>query len=293
MKTIGETLKYIRKSKNLTQKEVYTNIISRASYQNFESNKQTPSISVLNQLLNVLGMSKEEFFFVQNNKRLNARGELKYLYDQINTSLEEDKITNLIKKNYAYLANNNNDYEIQHLTKCLEALTILQKEDDFKKAKKVVSYIWQEKMKQDELYLTDIKILASIFYIFPEETALNIAKRINKELKTYQKFENTIRLQISILLNTSSFLLMHNKIKEAELFVNDVLRLAKDNKYYLQWAVAIGKKGIIQFLLNKKDYKQNIEKCYKLLEYMDEPLQLEDFKTELNKYQIPLSKTQE
>nr|WP_199201704.1 helix-turn-helix transcriptional regulator [Listeria ivanovii]QPL19502.1 helix-turn-helix domain-containing protein [Listeria ivanovii]UCK61633.1 XRE family transcriptional regulator [Listeria ivanovii] len=288
MKTIGETLKYIRKSKNLTQKEVYTNIISRASYQNFESNKQTPSISVLNQLLNVLGMSKEEFFFVQNNKRLNARGELKYLYDQINTSLEEDKITNLIKKNYAYLANNNNDYEIQHLTKCLEALTILQKEDDFKKAKEVVSYIWQEKMKQDELYLTDIKILASIFYIFPEETALNIAKRINKELKTYQKFENTIRLQISILLNTSSFLLMHNKIKEAELFVNDVLNLAKDNKYYLQWAAAIGKKGIIQFLLNKKEYKQNIEKCCKLLEYMDEPLQLEDFKTELNKYHIPL-----
>ncbi|MBC1484583.1 helix-turn-helix transcriptional regulator [Listeria sp. FSL L7-1509] len=292
MKTIGETLKYIRKSKNLTQKEVYTNIISRASYQNFESNKQTPSISVLNQLLNVLGMSKEEFFFVQNNKRLNARGELKYLYDQINTSLEEDKITNLIKKNYAYLANNNNDYEIQHLTKCLEALTILQKKDDFKKAKEVVSYIWQEKMKQDELYLTDIKILASIFYIFPEETALNIAKRINKELKTYQKFENTIRLQISILLNTSSFLLMHNKIKEAELFVNDVLHLAKDNKYYLQWAVAIGKKGIIQFLLNKKEYKQNIEKCSKLLEYMDEPLQLEDFKTELNKYHIPLPKIQ-
>ncbi|MBC1814102.1 helix-turn-helix transcriptional regulator [Listeria booriae] len=288
MKTIGETLKYIRKSKNLTQKEVYTNIISRASYQNFESNKQTPSISVLNQLLNVLGMSKEEFFFVQNNKRLNARGELKYLYDQINTSLEEDKITNLIKKNYAYLANNNNDYEIQHLTKCLEALTILQKEDDFKKAKDVVRYIWQEKMKQDELYLTDIKILASIFYVFPEETALNIAKRINKELKTYQKFENTIRLQISILLNTSSFLLMHNKIKEAELFVNDVLNLAKDNKYYLQWAAAIGKKGIIQFLLNKKEYKQNIEKCCKLLEYMDEPLQLEDFKTELNKYHIPL-----
>ncbi|EAC8234988.1 helix-turn-helix transcriptional regulator [Listeria monocytogenes] len=286
MKTIGQTLKYIRTSKNLTQKDVYTNLISRASYQNFESDKQTPNIAVLYNLLHVLGMTIEEFFYIKNDKKLDTRGELKYLYDQINTSLEKDKISTLIAKNYAYLKNNN-DYEIYDLTKCLEAVTTLQESEDFVQAKEIVNYIWDSKMKQDELYLTDIKILASIFYIFPEETAINIAKRVNDELKKYQKFEDTTRLQISILLNTSSFLLIHNKPKQAEKFIENVLQVAKQNKYYLQWAVAIGKKGIIHFLNGEKDYNVFIQKCYKLLILMEEPMQLADYFSELDKYKIP------
>ncbi|ENI8426604.1 helix-turn-helix domain-containing protein [Listeria monocytogenes] len=286
MKTIGQTLKYIRTSKNLTQKDVYTNLISRASYQNFESDKQTPNIAVLYNLLHVLGMTIEEFFYIKNDKKLDTRGELKYLYDQINTSLEKDKITTLIAKNYAYLKNNN-DYEIYDLTKCLEAVSTLQKSEDFTQAKEIVNYIWDSKMKQDELYLTDIKILASIFYIFPEETAINIAKRVNDELKKYQKFEDTTRLQISILLNTSSFLLVHNKPKQAEKFIENVLQVAKQNKYYLQWAVAIGKKGIIHFLNGEKDYNVFIQKCYNLLILMEEPMQLSDYFSELDKYKIP------
>ncbi|HHP9242131.1 TPA: helix-turn-helix domain-containing protein [Listeria monocytogenes] len=285
MKTIGETLKYIRTSKNLTQKEVYTNIISRASYQNFESNKQTPTIAILYQILHVIGMTIEEFFYIKNNKNLDTRGELKYLYDQIHTSLEKEKIQDLINKNNTYLENNN-DFEIYDLTKCLEAITVLQQSDDFKQAKEIVSYIWDKKMKQDELYLTDIKILASIFYIFPENTAINIAKRVNIELKKYQKFENTIRLQISILLNTSSFLLIHNKPKEAELFIDEVLILSKEHKYYLQWTVALGKKGIIRYLNKQDDFKKYIQKCFNLLQLMDEPRQLQDFIEELTKYNI-------
>ncbi|EKB1221448.1 hypothetical protein ONC83_003021 [Listeria monocytogenes] len=142
-------------------------------------------------------------------------------------------------------------------------------------------------MKQDELYLTDIKILASIFYIFPEETAINIAKKVNIELKNYQKFEDTTRLQISILLNTSSFLLIHNKLEQSKIFIENVLELSKQNKYYLQWAVAQGKKGIILYLLQKEDYNPYIQRCYKLLNLMDEPRQLQDFLSELDRYKIP------
>ncbi|TYV31013.1 helix-turn-helix domain-containing protein [Listeria monocytogenes] len=286
MKSIGETLKYIRTSKNLTQKDVYTNIVSRASYQNFESNKQTPNIAILYSLLHVLGMTIEEFFYIKNDKELDQRGELKYLYDQINNSLEQEKINTLIHKNYAYLKNNH-DFEIYDLTKCLEAITILQESDSFYKAKEVVNYIWDTKMKQDELYLTDIKILASIFYIFPEETAIHIAERVNNELKKYQKFKDTTRLQISILMNISSFLLSHDRLEQSTLFVDDVLQLAKQNKYYLQWAVANGKKGIIRYLLQKSDYMPYIQKCYDLLILMEENKQLQDFLTELDKYNIP------
>ncbi|EAC6175288.1 helix-turn-helix transcriptional regulator [Listeria monocytogenes] len=286
MKSIGQTLKYIRTSKNLTQKDVYTNIVSRASYQNFESNKQTPNIAILNNLLHVLGMSIDEFFFIKNDRKLDQRAELKYLYDQINTSLEKEKITNLINKNYDYLQNNT-DYEIYDLTKCLEAVIVLQESDNFNQAKEIVSYIWESKMKQDELYLTDIKILASIFYIFPEETAINIAKKVNTELKNYQKFEDTTRLQISMLLNTSSFLLIHNKLEQSKIFIENVLELSKQNNYYLQWAVAQGKKGIIHYLLQKEDYSPYIKKCHKLLKLMEEPRQLQDFLSELDRYKIP------
>ncbi|EGP9860057.1 helix-turn-helix transcriptional regulator, partial [Listeria seeligeri] len=51
MQNVGDTLKFIRKSKNLTQQEACTGALSRSNYQKIENNKIMPSMDRFIQLL--------------------------------------------------------------------------------------------------------------------------------------------------------------------------------------------------------------------------------------------------
>ncbi len=70
MQNIGDTLKFIRKSKNLTQQETCTNALSRSNYQKIENNKIMPSMDRFIQILLNFNMTLEEFEFVNGTLHL-------------------------------------------------------------------------------------------------------------------------------------------------------------------------------------------------------------------------------
>ncbi|HEM0178051.1 TPA: helix-turn-helix transcriptional regulator, partial [Listeria monocytogenes] len=67
MQNVGDTLKFIRKSKNLTQQEACTGALSRSNYQKIENNKIMPSMDRFIQLLLNFNMTLEEFEFVKRD----------------------------------------------------------------------------------------------------------------------------------------------------------------------------------------------------------------------------------
>lgn len=67
MKSIGETVKTIRKIKGYTQSEVYSGIMSRSFGHRFESGENDISATKLFQILDNLSISADEFRFIQNN----------------------------------------------------------------------------------------------------------------------------------------------------------------------------------------------------------------------------------
>ncbi|EPO6724984.1 helix-turn-helix domain-containing protein [Listeria monocytogenes] len=60
-KTLGETIKFIRTSKNISQKEVCLDQLSRSALVKIESNKTIPSALTLDFILLQLGIQQEEF----------------------------------------------------------------------------------------------------------------------------------------------------------------------------------------------------------------------------------------
>ncbi|EAD3993096.1 XRE family transcriptional regulator [Listeria monocytogenes] len=85
-KTIGETIKFIRTSKNISQKEICLDNISRSSLVKIESNKTIPSSLTLEFILLQLGIQQEEFAHIRNNFKLNTRQVLLEKFNNINTS---------------------------------------------------------------------------------------------------------------------------------------------------------------------------------------------------------------
>lgn len=91
MPAIGTTLKHIRQAKGFTQKEVYGRIISRSFASRLESGDHDIAAEKLFEILDRLGVSANEFRFIQNNYRATAselaRSQVMLAYDQQNFPL--------------------------------------------------------------------------------------------------------------------------------------------------------------------------------------------------------------
>ncbi|NLR10661.1 MULTISPECIES: helix-turn-helix domain-containing protein [Lactobacillaceae] len=88
MQPIGITLKQIRQSKGFTQREVYGNILSRSFASRLERGQHDVTAERLFQILDRLGVSANEFRFMQNNDQPTAselaRSQVMLAYDQQN-----------------------------------------------------------------------------------------------------------------------------------------------------------------------------------------------------------------
>ncbi|WP_407889634.1 helix-turn-helix domain-containing protein [Levilactobacillus sp. N40-8-2] len=91
MQTIGATLKQIRQAKGFTQKEVYGNVISRSFAIRLESGRHDVTAEKLFMILDRLGVSANEFRFMQNDDQPTAnqlaRSQVMLAYDQQNFPL--------------------------------------------------------------------------------------------------------------------------------------------------------------------------------------------------------------
>ncbi|EAF4423245.1 Rgg/GadR/MutR family transcriptional regulator, partial [Listeria monocytogenes] len=67
MGSYGELIREIRLSKGLTQKEVYTGIISRSYAIGFEKGKHEITLSLFEEILKRIMVPLDEFFFIYRN----------------------------------------------------------------------------------------------------------------------------------------------------------------------------------------------------------------------------------
>jgi len=88
MEELGTTIKQIRQAKGLTQKEVYSGIVSRSFATRLENGDHDITATKLFDILERLGVTANEFRFIQNDYRPddveNLRSQVMLAYDQQN-----------------------------------------------------------------------------------------------------------------------------------------------------------------------------------------------------------------
>ncbi|EAC2247093.1 helix-turn-helix domain-containing protein [Listeria welshimeri] len=285
MKTTGMTIKEIRVSKNIKQEEIYKDLISRNVLWQIENDKIRTNYEVLKEILNRLNISFDEFLYIQNNFESTPLQQLENRYNSIYTSIEIDVLINLQKDIDAYLEYHSSHPLLIDLKKCLNAIIAIEKEDNFAKATAIVSPIWDRISKQNDWYWEDIQIMSHIFYMFEQETALNICKELFNKLNNYRNFKNADRLEISTLLNISTMLLDKGKLNESEQYINKCIVLAEENKYFIQWAYALGTKGILKTMTNNKNEGQKLlNQSINILETINQHNLSKAIQIDYNKY---------
>ncbi|PZG36993.1 transcriptional regulator [Listeria ivanovii] len=283
MQNVGDTLKFIRKSKSLTQKEACSEALSRSNYQKIENNKIMPSIDRFIQILLNFNMTLEEFEFVKRDFTPSPKENILYLYSKILTSSETDILTDVISKCEDYLKEHPTDIFISDVKASLEGILLAEKEHDFKLAREKVAYIWERLSKSDELFWNDIMVLRNIFFIFENETAQHIVNRLIVQLKKYRYLYPTLSIEISLHVNRATYLILDEKYELALYFIEKSIKIAKQNHYYIQFCMAVAKKGIVLYKLGEKEAgKVFMQRALRVAKVLEEERILSGIKDEIN-----------
>ncbi|MCD2255039.1 helix-turn-helix domain-containing protein [Listeria marthii] len=252
IKTLGETIKFIRSSKNISQKEICLDTISRSALVKIESDKTIPSAKTLEYILHQLSIDQEEFTLVRNNFQLSTRQQLLEKFNTINTSIRVKKWLSL-EQEMKHFLHTQTDPVINEYLAIVKALIIIETEDDYNKASLHVAPIWERISKNEVWFIDDIQLLTCIFYMFDNQVALTISQRLLKQTEKYLHMHNIKRIQANTLMNISTLYLNQKDYKNSLEFIDQTIHTAKKYEYYTLWLFAKGTKGILHCLEHKPD----------------------------------------
>ncbi|MBC1936702.1 helix-turn-helix transcriptional regulator [Listeria grandensis] len=242
MKTIGDTLKYIRSNKQYSQKNICVNTLSRTALSKIENNKLNPTYIKLSYILEKLDLDFEEFSYVQNNFKLNGKKKILNDFKKISSNSEVNAISTLMSSCQKYLNKEATDYIVSDIFLVLKSLSMLHSGLPMNDIIQTISPVWTRLARLDKWFLIEIHLINNLLFIFDISTAIPICKRALSELSKYDSQSGT--LPIAFQLNLAYMLLVENDTTQAASYLNQTISLSKKQKRYDLLAVSQIRLGI-------------------------------------------------
>ncbi|UHP10909.1 Rgg family transcriptional regulator [Listeria marthii] len=217
MVAYGELIREVRLSKGLTQKEVYTGIISKSYAIGFEKGKHDITLGLFEEILKRVMLSSDEFFYMNRGFSLAEEDnfwykfaqaanqkdltELETLHDAIlqqkgeRATLREAIVHSRIEINKQLLLNNKFD------------VSIVSDED-----KAVIqTYLW----KVQSWTLEEIRIFANSVDYFEEDVQIYFFQLVLKSIEKYKHYDRGKKVFSTLLTNITEELIARNQLDYA------------------------------------------------------------------------------
>lgn len=279
---LGHSFKMIRKNKNYSQKYVSENVLTQSAYSKFELNKiEILSTSYIT-LLERIEMTSEEFTFIKNGYKYLPKEKIINWFFNIsyNNPIELRKI---ILETEEFLKEKS-DFIIQDIKVICEALIILNETQDIELTRKKVEETWIRLSQYDNWYLTEIKLINAILFLFPVDTAIEVSQNALNRLKKYHSFRDSYKLEINFKLNMALLLIKNGSYNKAVNVLNPVIETAKAYGMYKQLAAAYVRSGICVFQSNEEEGEELMQKGVAMLEFLEDYILKDILKVEIEHY---------
>ena len=288
----SKAIKNIRLGKSYTQEYVSNNELSRTTYSKIENNRLSPSNMVFFTILKNLEISASEFIYIANDYKYPPKYEIIELFSRTSHS-NDGNLLKIIELCKIYNNSSITDKIIKDIELTCSALLFLNR-NRIKQARKIVMIVWERLSKQETWYFTEIRIINSIFYLLPLDTAEFTVKQAENRLELYNDFIEVNRLKIALHMNLINLKLLNDQISTTLLSDNiRVINLCKKYKKYDLFAISLIRNGLFKFLLNIENYKDDVMTGIHLLEIFEEYELLESIKKELLDKGINISSSDE
>lgn len=266
MKKYGLTFKEIRTSKNYRQGDVHKESMHQTTYSKFELGKIDVTSEKFEILLNNIEMSFEEFQFIHHSYAYSDRDRLINKFNDLKF-IEVEKLKVIIALAESYL-DENEDRHIRDILSISQSFLILKETESFEVPRQYAEKVWGRLEGLNTWYLSDLKLINSILFLFPIATAISITNLAITQANKYEKNSDYKKIILPFKFNLVHLLIREGKLEEAFLINEEVIDSAKELKSYMQISLSYLRKGILlETVFNQKsDYSKQALEIAGLLE---------------------------
>lgn len=211
---IGGTIKKIRRGKNITQKALAENILSRPHLSLIENNKSDISMSLLIQILEKLHLPVDEFVFLANDCSISeSKSMALQLMNEANKANTKG-LNNLLKDSKSKFKEYDS-YEFYHIS-LLTEIYIRLLDNNFtinEEIQNIANPIKVYLFNLSDWYIYDLKLFSNSLFIFDVFTVESIADKLFNSLKKYELYPNSREDYLNILINMSTYFIEKEKYK--------------------------------------------------------------------------------
>lgn len=244
----GETIKKIRKSKNMTLKEAAGEVLSISQLSRFENGHSMITIDIFYKILINLNTSTDEFnYIISLDEKKSLNDYFKRIqeyanskrYDRLRDLIDEIKSTSPAPYSWE-----------QFLIYFIQSVVILDKTHEKEISPAVLDYLMQVEVWGE----MELRIYALFGFALDVETTHFLMRTALKRSKQYLKVPSTAKLLYIILSNNFSSFLAFDRIDYAretlELFEKEY---AKDTPHLVPHIDFIFSKGLLAFKENRPE----------------------------------------
>lgn len=283
-KMLSNTIKQIRLAKGLSQKAVSKGYLSQGNYSKFENGTIEITAGALVGILKNLDLELEELLYIDNGYKYSEKEQIyrEFYRTPVNN---QELLQKFILKCDRYLANTNNeDFLILFIRKISLFLIESIKYNDIYFNKEQAQHLLDVFSKKEHLYIKDLYIINSIFFLFPIETAHLTMDYIEPALKKYGDFHSINRVEVNLRMNYSLMLMKENLEEKALQQLNIALPLVRNYKLSVQMGILYIRMGICYNNLKIPVESDYIKKGITILEVLEETEVLVGMTNEINSY---------
>ncbi|WP_312470366.1 helix-turn-helix transcriptional regulator [Neobacillus sp.] len=221
----GATMKNLRKQKGLTQKEIYTGVVSKSFYSDFEADKYSVSVDKFQGLLQNLNISFEEFLYFHNQMDISDTQKLEKDIDDYYKQGKFEELFSIYQEYYT-----SSIREVRYLASKAYLLVLITNSNFYNFSRDPFNEIISNLEITKYWTLNEIKLAKLVLLSIPEKEmaeSFKLYKKISEELSKYMNFSDMVYQKelADLYFNRIQSLLVLNNISEAEKVFQDYSNL--------------------------------------------------------------------
>lgn len=278
------TIKQIRIAKGLSQKAVSKGHLSQGNYSKFENGTIEITAKSLIGILKNLDIELEELLYIDNGYKYSEKEQIyrEFFRTPVNN---QELLQKFVLKCDQYLGNiSNEDVLILFIKKISQFLIESIKKNNIYFNKEQAQHLLDEFSKKEHLFIKDLYIINSIFFLFPIETAHLTMDYIETALKKYRDYQSINRVEVNLRMNYSLMLVKENLEEIALQQLKLTLPLVQKYRLSVQMGILYTRMGICYNNLKIPVELDYIKKGISILDVLEEKEVLMGMKNELNCY---------
>ncbi|HHQ0529983.1 TPA: Rgg family transcriptional regulator [Listeria monocytogenes] len=232
----GKTVRDIRTSKGIHQKDLYDNIISKSFAIEFEKGKHDITLTLFEKILKRMNMDLDEFFYI--HRELSVSAEKSYLC----MNQERGNIYDLASLELLYNELSKHNGELVEVWKAFVRSRIKLVEHLFKYHEFTVDVITPKDKCTIQKYLfsidtwtlEELKICANSIYFFEEDLQIQFLNQVIKAIHSYKNYDRARRVLCTLLINTIEMFISRGQLSSASklIILLDSLCLYNESAFY-------------------------------------------------------------